>query len=202
MNRCSGSPGDAGFTLLEVVVALTLLSMILLATVTGIRTLANTQESLERMTLRADEVRSVSVFLRDHFEMAQASAGQGGGLTLGGGVTERAFFEGSANSVVWKAPVLFGEGYGGVHLLKVAREENRVVLRWQRQEESMRRIKWNGTAMRALVEEVEEFSVAFRDGINDPWVSNWEQKANPGFLRMRIRARDRVWPDLIVQVQQ
>ena len=57
-----------GFTLVEVVVALTILSLIMLATVTGLRTLANTQGTLERVTARIDEVRTVSGFLRDLME--------------------------------------------------------------------------------------------------------------------------------------
>ena len=54
-----------GFTLVEVMVALTILSLVMMATVTGLRTLANTQSAIERMTSRVDEVRSVSIFLRD-----------------------------------------------------------------------------------------------------------------------------------------
>ena len=47
-----------GFTLVEVMVALTILSLVMLATVTGLRTLANTQVAIERMTSRVDEVRT------------------------------------------------------------------------------------------------------------------------------------------------
>ena len=51
-----------GFTLIEVMVALTILSLVLMVTVTGLSTLANTQSAIERMTSRIDEVRSVSIF--------------------------------------------------------------------------------------------------------------------------------------------
>ena len=75
VNRDSAS---RGFTLIEVVVSLAILSLVLLGTVTGLRTLGNTQVSLERVTQRADEVRTVSAFLRDLMEAAVVGSGSGG----------------------------------------------------------------------------------------------------------------------------
>ena len=49
--------GGRGFTLVEVMVALTILSLVMMATVTGLRTLANTQTAIERATHRVDEIR-------------------------------------------------------------------------------------------------------------------------------------------------
>ena len=57
-----GARPNRGFTLIEVVVSLAILSLVLLGTVTGLRTLGNTQESLERVTDRAEEVRTVRFF--------------------------------------------------------------------------------------------------------------------------------------------
>ena len=79
--------GGAGFTLVEVMVALSILSLVLLGTVTGLRTLASTQSALERKTSRMDEVRSVSGLLRDLMESAVVGS-DGGGLSLGGGDSE------------------------------------------------------------------------------------------------------------------
>ena len=59
----------AGFTLVEVIVALGIFSLIMLATVSGYRTLGNTASTINHMTDRTDELRSVSTFLREAFEM-------------------------------------------------------------------------------------------------------------------------------------
>jgi general secretion pathway protein J len=88
VNRDSAS---RGFTLIEVVVSLAILSLVLLGTVTGLRTLGNTHVSLERVTQRADEVRTVSAFLRDLMESAVVGSGSGG-LTLGGGSSAASYF--------------------------------------------------------------------------------------------------------------
>ena len=110
-----------GFTLVEVVVALSILALIMLATVTGLRTLARTQVALERVTERVDEVRTVSTFLRSTFESA-ILASQGGRLSLGGTRAGKNYFELTRDSVAWKSTVLFGESYGGSYLVRVARE--------------------------------------------------------------------------------
>ena len=57
-----------GFTLVEVMVSLAILSLVMLVTVSGFRTLGNTATSISAMTGRTDELRSVSMFLRDAFE--------------------------------------------------------------------------------------------------------------------------------------
>ena len=64
-------------------VALTILSLVMMVTVTGLSTLANTQSAIERMTSRVDEVRSVSIFLRDLLTSASSGADPND-LTLGG----------------------------------------------------------------------------------------------------------------------
>ena len=123
---------SGGFTLIEVVVALTILSLVMLATVTGLRTLANTQVAIERMTSRIDEVRSVSSFLRDTFETIVVGTGADlGGLSLGGsGVGSTTFFHVSPDAVEYKSIVLFGESFGGSYLLRVAKEGDELMLRW------------------------------------------------------------------------
>ena len=73
-----------GFTLVEVMVALTILSLVMLVTVTGFRTLGNTQGAITRLTGRVDEIRSVSSYLRDLFESTVVGEDYGG-FTAGGG---------------------------------------------------------------------------------------------------------------------
>ena len=184
-------------------VALTILSLVLLATVTGLRTLANTQTAIERQTERVDEMRTVSSFLRSTLESAVVGAGGGGGgLSLGGGASESAYFEATAAALAWKSTILFGENYGGAYLLRVAREDERLVLRWQEpgQPEELR--DWRATDSRVLVDHLEAFKLSFRRGFVDPWVDAWTDKQAPALVRLQLKSSGRYWPDLIVQVPQ
>jgi general secretion pathway protein J len=190
-----------GFTLVEVVVALAILSLVMLTTITGLRTLASTQTALDRMTGRIDQVRTVSSFLRDTLESAAIGSSGAGGLSLGGGDRESAYFELTADSLTWKSTILIGESFGGTYLLRVAREDDLLVLRWQEPGPSGEPEQdWSRAQERILVEDVEEFELAWREEAGDRWQQQWEQGDVAGWVRLQLRASDRYWPDLIMQV--
>ncbi|MFT5709816.1 MAG: general secretion pathway protein J [Halioglobus sp.] len=193
-----------GFTLVEVVVSLAVLSLILLATVSALRTFANTQVSLDAMMGRVDEVRTVSGFVRDMFEGSVAGEQQGGGLSFGGrGGSGLAYFEATPQWVEWKAPVLFGEVYGGTQLLRLIKEEGALKLYWQDPPAQSARVNWTGKSSRVLVNAVEEFQVSFKPEFNAAWQNDeWTGEGAPALVRLSIKAAGRYWPDLIVQVQR
>ncbi len=194
----------SGFTLIEVVVSLAVLSLILLATVSALRTFVNTQVSLDRMMGRVDEVRTVSGFLRDMFEGSVAGMQQGGGVSFGGrGGAELGYFEGTPQWVEWKAPVLFGEVYGGTQLLRLIKEEGALKLYWQDPPAQRAEVDWSGKSSRVLVEAVEEFEISFKPEFNADWQNDeWGGKGAPALVRLSIKAAGRHWPDLIIQVQR
>ena len=118
-----------GFTLVEVIVALGIFSLIMLATVSGYRTLGNTASTIDRMTDRTDELRSVSAFLRDALENAVVGTESGGGdeMTFGGTVSDAGpvtFFKVTEGGLEWRAKILFGEAYGGSYFLRLARQQD------------------------------------------------------------------------------
>ena len=193
-----------GFTLIEVVVALGVLSLILLATVSALRTFANTQVSLDRMIDRVDEVRTLSSFLRDTLGGAISGSSQGGGLSFGGrGGGEVGYFESTPTSLSWKAAALFGEAYGGTLLMRIAKEEGALKLFWQEPVPPNTPVVWRGTSSRVLLDELEEFSVSFRSEFDLDWeTTQWEGEGAPALVRLSIKASGRHWPDLIIGVQR
>ena len=198
----SAASDQRGFTLVEVMVSLTILTMVLLGTVTGMRTLGNTQASIERATARVDETRTVSEFMRHLME--SAVVGGKGGLTLGGGGLEATYFRLGAGFVEWKANLMFGEAYGGVHIVRIANEEGQLMLRWlepePRQPDDS---EWESAPYRPLVDDVEEFSIWVRENFREDWKENWEESAvAPALVRLQIKSSGRYWPDLIMQVQR
>jgi general secretion pathway protein J len=198
--------GQRGFTLVEVMVAMTILSLIMLATVTALRTFANTQQSVDRKVTRVDEIRSVSGFLRDTLQAAVVDSQRGGSLSVGpnSGVRVPAYFKGDAHSLEWNAPVMFGENYGGIFLVRVAQEDDRLVLRWQepvsrRQDEQA---DWSEAPQRTLLEGLETWEVLYRPDFDQPWQGAWDEVNSPDLVRMTISAGGRYWPDLILPVQR
>ncbi|TDG16021.1 general secretion pathway protein GspJ [Seongchinamella unica] len=183
-------------------VALTILTMVLLATVTGMRTLGNTQVSIERATSRVDEIRTVSEFLRDLME--STIVGGKGGLTMGGGAREATYFRLSEGAVEWKTNILFGEAYGGAHVVRIAKEGDQLVLRWLEPSTARPDAElWAQAPARTLVSEIQEFSVAVREQYWLDWQQDRKESATaPALLRLQIKSSGRFWPDLIMQVQR
>jgi general secretion pathway protein J len=189
-----------GFTLVEVVVALTILSLIMLATVTGLRTLANTQSTLERVTARVDEVRTVSGFLRDTLESVVAEEGYGGHTQGTGGGGGETTFRLYPDAVELTSIVLIGEGLGGSYLLRVGREEDQLVLRWLEPRLYREPKDWNGASSRVLVNNLEELNFSYRRGLGAPWLQEWDWEGKPQLMRMQIKASGRFWPDLVFRL--
>ncbi|MCP5130108.1 MAG: prepilin-type N-terminal cleavage/methylation domain-containing protein [Pseudomonadales bacterium] len=193
---------STGFTLVEVVVALSILSLVMLVTVTGLRTLANTQTALERMTDRIDEVRTVSAFVRDTMESAVVGGGPGE-LSLGGsGSEKKGYFALFPDALAWRSTILIGESFGGSYLLRVAREDDLLVLRWQQADARGEPGDWAAADARTLVRDLEEFEVSWRDSYNGEWRQDWVPGDEALWVKLQIRASDRYWPELIMQVPQ
>lgn len=191
-----------GFTLVEVMVALSILSLVLLGTVTGLRTLANTQLALERKIARVDEVRSVSGFLRDVMEAAVVGSGSGG-LSLGSGSSEATYFRFGEKFVEWKSTILFGEAFGGSYVVRVASEEKELLLRWRELDVHQKNPdNWKGSPSRVLVADLEEFGVSLRQEYSSEWSNKWNGGMPPAVVRMQIKSAGRYWPELILAVQR
>ncbi|MCP5194110.1 MAG: prepilin-type N-terminal cleavage/methylation domain-containing protein [Pseudomonadales bacterium] len=207
MNRASvviirpGAAHSSGFSLVEVVVALSILSLVLLATITGLRTLANTQGALDRITERVDGMRAVSSFLRDALESAAVGAGAGG-LVAGGPSKASSYFDLAPDALTWKSTLLIGEGFGGSYLLRVAKEDDLLVLRWQEPDDTGRPGDWSLAQERTLVEDLEEFDIAWRRDYREDWQRQWRRGDVAAWVRLQVKAAGRYWPELIIQVPQ
>jgi general secretion pathway protein J len=193
--------GDRGFTLVEVMVALTILSLVMMATVTGLRTLANTQVAIERAAHRIDEIRSVSSFLRDILGSAVVGEDPGGLGRITGEVT---YFLWGSDFLELESTVLFGERYGGSYLIRVGKENSALVLRWQEPPASGVPEDWEGASSRVMIENLEEFSLAIRGEYGEDWSSRTSvgDESLPVLVRLQMKAAGRDWPDLILQVQR
>jgi len=201
LHRYRHGRASSGFTLVEAIVGLSILSLVMLVTVTALRTLGSTQATVERRAAEVDEIRSVSSFLRDLFESALVGNDQGG-LTTGGGSRGETYFRFSADHLEFKSTVLFGESFGGGYLVRLARETSDLVLRWQEFVPGARQVDWRDTDSRVLIAAVDEFGISTKASALDSWSSLTDDEAMPALVRLQIRAGGRYWPDLIMQVQR
>ena len=198
---------SSGFTLVEVIVALGIFSLIMLATVSGYRTLGNTASTIDRMTDRTDELRSVSAFLRDALENSVVGTESGGGdeMTFGGSASAAgpvAFFRVNEGSLEWRAKILFGEAYGGSYFLRLAKQKDELVLQWQEPEGQFEPGAWTNAPSRKVLDNLQTFEVWTRMDAQSKWVQSNIQRETPGHVKLVIKANDRFWPELIMTVQR
>lgn len=191
-----------GFTLIEMVLALTLFSMMTLAIVAAMRTLGNTQSTLEQVIGRVDEIRGVSEFLRNNLSGAMPVVRLGSPDDLeGASGGHGTYFVGDSRQVFWVAPFVAGADQGGAHIMHLARVEDRLELRWHPYDRDASAVSWGGLESRVLIEEVEEFSLGYLSGYENEWQDEWSgYERNPVALRLNIRARERYWPELVIRL--
>lgn len=195
MRRC-----NRGFTLVEILVALVVLSLISLGTLTAMRTLGSTQEKLTATTDRVDELRQVSRFLRNTLRQAMPSPEQGGGGTWAS-MAPKPSVQGSDREIVWLAPLTSVQGVSGLNRLRLYLDESTLRLQFAPYAPGSDDFTWDGfDEGHVLVEDVEEFAIAYRTATGEPWLDALEENnsAMPQAVRITLKARGRYWPDLIV----
>ena len=196
-----------GFTLVEVIVALGIFSLIMLATVSGYRTLGNTASTITRMTDRTDELRSVSAFLRDALENSVVGAASGGNseMTFGGSSVDQgpvSYFKVTNGGLEWRAKILFGEAYGGSYFLRLAKLDEELVLQWQDPQGGIEPGSWQGASQRKILDDLQSFEVWTRMDAQSKWTRGDVDRDTPSHVKVVIKANDRYWPELIMVVQR
>ncbi len=186
-----------GFTLVEMMVSLALLSMLVVATLAAIRTLGNTQARLDDVSDQVDEKRLVMAYFK---------------RTLGQFVPVRRavpdeltgiFFYGTATDLVWVSPTQ--AGWGGLHVHRLSWSEGgelRIQLDGYRspREEPV----WDELEYHLLADNIEALEITYRappesQWVEAEWVTEWPMAAEaPTHIRVDLRSNDRPWPPLIL----
>ena len=191
-----------GFTLLEVMIALVILSMIMVATIAALRGFGNTKSTVTLVTNRLDEVRVVSGFLRNSLGSAiPVRLGETGVPTFGRPEPSATYFRGSSSEVVWVAPLVAGADLGGAFVMQLNYIDERIEFKWHPYRASMEALNWAEVEPRVLLEVVEEFTIGYLDNYGGDWLDEWpEFPANPVAVRLNIKSRNKYWPELVVRL--
>ena len=191
-----------GFTLLEVMISLVLLSMVMVATITAMRTLGNTRTTIEKVTDRVDEIRVVSQFLRSTIGAALPVLRLG----VADGAAEDAslvgtYFMGGPTQLVWVSPLVAGASMGGAFVIQMVYADNKVVLKWRPYDNSVEASNWDEVEPRVLLDHVEEFKLGYLGAYGDDWVEEWAgAMANPVAVRVNIKSAGKYWPEIVLRL--
>lgn len=185
---------ERGLTLVEVMVASVIFSMIMLGTVTALNTFARTYKKLQSTVFATTEIREVERFLR---------------ATLVDAANEPGFFEGSEESLRWVGPIDRVGGASGLQQLQLSRRGGQLVISFAPMGLSAGPAKWGRVAPDfPLVHNLQEIVFSYQAHPFADWQVSFDgndrdQGAHiPWALSAQIRANDADWPPFIVHFEQ
>lgn len=192
-----------GFTLVEILISLTLVSMLMLGLVISLRTFGEASAHAERRT-DGNDARLILVRL---LRGIVASA-DGRSLWGGGGEPAVAFFFGSGSELSWLGVMPARSGVGGEYFLRLSvtgGAAGDAVLKLQYA--PFRGVgtlpEWEQAPVEDLLPDIVAMHFAYQAGDGLPWVPDWTQRAElPARVRIDIQARSGIWPSVVVPITQ
>lgn len=202
-----------GFTLIEVVIALSLLGMLLLAVTAAFVGLAQTSARLERNALASEDMRVVAALLQRTVGMAVARPG-----SAAADRDMRIRFAGRPDALEWLAPLPAREGVGGLtHVgLRIGQHAGRAALMMYiapyvnhdpltattgltRPAAGEAEPDWQMRPPRPLIEGLTGFELRYRGVGESTWHTHWlDADALPGHVMLSVQIDGRDWPPLVI----
>lgn len=195
-----------GFTLLELLVVMSLLSVIMIGLVSAMRTMAQTESKIDQRLQRLDEIRVARNFLQQTLTRVSAMP-----LDAPGATGKKVIpFLATPDSVTWVGIMPARPGVGGRHFFRLAIEDApggpELMLRFAPWKPDLIFTDWANAEARVLVTGVKQLSV-FTQGIPpegrnpaEPWPKGWQSgwpiaDVLPEQLRLSLVDAQGNWPE-------
>ncbi len=199
-----GSGVASGFTLVELLVGMVLLSVIVLALGSALRTFAQTEIRVDQRIVRDDDFRATVAFLRTVLGRVSTQK-----IALVAGESPRPLFRTSPGGLEWLGVMPARHGMGGLHYFRLGIESDgrtsALVFRFQPFVGRDIPPDWDAAAARVLVPEVGSFSLRYRDGLpaEPVWADVWTEPSRlPDRLVLSLASAGETWPELVIPLRR
>ena len=201
-----------GFTLVEVLIALVLLSLLMLALTGALRAMGQTEERVEQRIATADDYRATVYFLHDVLGRVSARRFASG---RAGAPPEAPFFEAAPDSLAWIGVLPARYGAGGRHYMRLGVEAGpdgtgQLVLRYAPWTGAPTFTAWDQAAAQVLAAPVQSLSLRYQEPASGAWTAVWPPPGLPvtelppallpGAVALQIDGEQPV-PPLVIAVQ-
>ncbi|MBA4501008.1 prepilin-type N-terminal cleavage/methylation domain-containing protein [Marinobacterium marinum] len=185
-------PYAKGFTLVEVIVSLAVLSMILLALVASMRMLADTQERLNERVEATQRFQAVSGFLTDVVRHALPLASHAEDNS------DMLLFEGAEEQLTLVAPVRSAGQVSGLQVVRFQLDGTGRLLVLFSVFPDVEEVRWDELEQHVLLDGVEA-RFAYRAEAGGEWLDIWDSDELPELVRLRVKLDRSQWPDLLIR---
>ncbi|KAB2966412.1 prepilin-type N-terminal cleavage/methylation domain-containing protein [Zoogloea sp.] len=192
-----------GFTLVELIISLVIVSVIMVGLLTAMRSFGITDEKLEKRLSQADERRVVSAFLEDVLGQAMLKPR----LAMVG-KPEESSFVGAPDSLEWIGVMPARHGAGGLHHFRLywAGDGRSAALMLAYLPFAGLEVlpDWNLAERRVLVEDVSGFALRYQLEDGGEWLGQWRSTVDSrqvGRVGVALAAGGAEWPLLVVPVR-
>lgn len=196
---------SGGFTLVEILVAITLLAIVMLALGAALRGMSQTQSRVAVRLQQFDDFRGATSFLAS--VAGRVSARKTTGIREVG--QSQFTFEGAANGMAWIGIMPPRYGAGGRTFFRLGAEQvngrQALVIRFVPWQDIPGFPDWSRADSRVLVDDLREFSIAYEDAGTEPphWLPGWRDTDNlPARIQIHIATATSAWPEWVLPLRQ
>ena len=202
-----------GFTLVEVLVAMVLLSLLMLALTGALRAMGQTEERVEQRVAAADDYRAAVNLLND--VLGQVSARRFPSQQAGT-PPQMPFFQATPDALAWVGVMPARYGLGGRHYLRLAVEpgeggSGQLVLRYAPWSGAPTFDAWPQAQARVLAAPVQSLALRYQEPASGGWSPVWPPPGVPlntlpstrlpGAVALQIDGAQPAWPPLVVPLR-
>ena len=191
---------QGGFTLVEVIISLILVSLLLLALVSSLRSFGDASVRVDQRALTLDELRIAPGFLE---RVIGSSTSRARTDPTAGGVT---WFQGTQTELEWLGIMPARHGVGGMSHFRLSQQD------WYGRPSLVLQIApfisddvapdWTQFEPEAVAENVVELSFSYLPATGGEWVSEWPaQQYQPGWVGLEVVTTAGAWPLLAFRIR-
>ena len=190
-----------GFTLVEVLIALALLSLLMLGLTGAMRAMSDTSASIERRIDTADRFRVASHLLNSVLGGVSVRRLQNAG---GNNTAPAIFFEAAPDSLAWIGVMPARFGVGGRHYMRLAQEDNKLVLRYAPWNGAPTFADWASASTQIVAEPIEALDLRYLEPESLSWLQAWPPEGLrqgivlPSAIEVTVHGATPPWPPMVV----
>ena len=197
--------GCTGFTLLELLVVMSLMSLLILAMASALRTTSQTSERVDVALTRSDDLRIVSGFLRS--AVGRISM-QRKGFPLKEGANQF-FFEGQESQLTWAGVMPAGYAASGRSLMRLRQDVSdqgtpALMLQYLPWAGAAVEPDWTQSSSHVLLSGVTGLQILYQDARSEPpvWSPNWTLPDQvPQRVRIVLMTERGALPDIVIALR-